>query len=200
MTIGKLYLILLLSQIPSIFTVVVHYSCNKKSPCGCATQPATVGKIVGGETVRRISWPWVVSLSIPIKLLCGGTIISESWIITAAHCVQGVSISRITVYAGSNRRWSGKQQRQILRKIIHPDYDSTLYTHDIALLELKEPLDLTDQDIKPICLISNLLKSWRNVEWPLINASVQNSTIFHLESRKNIFIVVGCSSWLGSIE
>jgi chymotrypsin-like protease len=44
-------------------------------------------RIVGGQDVDVGEWPWQVRLSIFPGSRCGGTIIAENWVLTAAHCV-----------------------------------------------------------------------------------------------------------------
>ena len=148
------------------------YGCDPNANCGCSINPAIVSKIVGGEIAGAETWSWVVSISLAGKFFCGGTILSESWVITAAHCVEGVPPSRITIYAGSILRWSGNQERIPARKVIHPNYNPMTFTNDIALLQLDYPLDLTDRHIKPICLKFDHSTESEVTEWPPINNSV----------------------------
>ncbi|CAF2804034.1 unnamed protein product, partial [Rotaria sp. Silwood2] len=82
------------------------YSCNSSEPCGCSSNAASVTRIVGGESAGTSTWGWAVSIFISGTSLCGGAILSSSWIITAAHCVNGIAASQVTVYAGSNTRFS----------------------------------------------------------------------------------------------
>uniref|UniRef100_A0A8C3CHK9 Transmembrane serine protease 15 n=1 Tax=Cairina moschata TaxID=8855 RepID=A0A8C3CHK9_CAIMO len=69
---------------------VIHLQCNIK-PCGqrLVTQNNRT-RIVGGSDARREAWPWVVSLHFNSVHLCGASLVSEEWLVTAAHCVYGV--------------------------------------------------------------------------------------------------------------
>ena len=93
------------------FSQSTLYSCDPSASCGCSQNSAAVNRIVGGENAAAATWGWAVSLAINKNSLCGGSIISSSWIITAAHCTSGVSPSKITVYAGSEKQFSGSQTR-----------------------------------------------------------------------------------------
>uniref|UniRef100_A0A3Q4FXT1 Peptidase S1 domain-containing protein n=1 Tax=Neolamprologus brichardi TaxID=32507 RepID=A0A3Q4FXT1_NEOBR len=42
--------------------------------------------IVGGQDAPPGSWPWQVALSIFGSLTCGGSLITDQWVLTAAHC------------------------------------------------------------------------------------------------------------------
>ncbi|KAG8136498.1 hypothetical protein E2320_005073, partial [Naja naja] len=85
-------------------------------------------RIVGGDAALPGEWPWQVSLHIRRTHLCGGSIITPEWIVTAAHCVEGVA-----------------------RIISHPNYDSTSKNNDVALMKLQSPLSFNDF-IQPVCL------------------------------------------------
>lgn len=144
--------ILLLSFIEPSIQII--YSCNPKATCGCSLNPVSMSRIVGGENASKATWEWIVSISVKDNILCGGSILSSSWIITAAHCVENYMASHLTVFAGSIVRWSGTQNRSISKIIIHHNYDSTIFLNDIALLQLSSPLMMNDPNVSPICIPS----------------------------------------------
>jgi hypothetical protein len=53
-------------------------------------------KIVGGRMALPHSWPWMVSLRINGSHTCGGAIIHEQWVLTAAHCFEGLVLNTLT--------------------------------------------------------------------------------------------------------
>ena len=149
------------------------YSCNSSAACGCSSNPASLSRIVGGESAGTSTWGWAVSLAITSgsgTALCGGAILSSSWIITAAHCVYGSSASQITVYAGSNTRYSG-QSRVASSVTVHPSYISSTKENDIALIRLGTSLTMTSA-VKTICIPSVSSETLAAGEWPSANLYV----------------------------
>ena len=130
------------------------YSCDPSSRCGCSIQPATVSRIVGGEDARNQSWGWMVSILLNRTSLCGGSILSSSWVLTAAHCVDGLLPGQIIVSAATNRLLGGNQASYASQIIIHSAYDRTTQVNDIALVRVAAPFNMTDVNIARICLPS----------------------------------------------
>jgi len=121
---------------------------------------STRGKIVGGTKVEAGSFPWQVSLwnTRQNKHFCGGSLVAERWVVTAAHCVAtGISIGDIEVRLGklyTNKRERGREQIIRPDRIkIHPQYSTVVidYDSDVALIHLSSSAVYTDY-VKPICL------------------------------------------------
>ena len=133
-------------------------------------------RIVGGETAGTSTWGWAVSIYIAPGYLCGGSILSSSWIITAAHCMVMTNASQVTIYAGSNARWSG-QSRSVSRLFVHPGYDAVTKQNDIALLQLATPLNTLDPNVKIICMPSISAAVLAAGEWPPAGLYVSRNTL-----------------------
>lgn len=117
--------------------------------------------VAGGDAADLGSWPWMAGIYTMNmgheNFLCGGTIISKYYIVTAAHCfgVSGrtsarLSPSRFAVRVGSIFAKEGDQY--FIEKItVHPDYIPREYYNDIAVMRLKKPIDF-GTNVQPICL------------------------------------------------
>lgn len=111
-------------------------------------------RVVGGEFSYPGYWPWLVMINKDGKFHCGGVILDETWIMTAAHCVHRFSQYYYDVRAGVLRRRSfspTEQVRYITHVITHPAYESTVMKNDLALLKLNAPL-MFNRWVRPICL------------------------------------------------
>lgn len=132
---------------------------SDESGCNCGTRPYKLNRIVGGQNAELGEWPWQVSLHFRTNgHVCGASIISETWLLSAAHCFvtsdpQNHIASNWQTYSGmqDQYRQDGVQRRGLKRIVSHPDYNQMTFDYDIALLELSEPLEFTNT-IQPICL------------------------------------------------
>ena len=109
-------------------------------------------KITGGTNALISEFPWQVFLSVTIssnsKATCGGSIIADNWILTAAHCVKDnagrtVSPSAVTVKAGANNplNVSEGDLYSAAEVIAHENYNDESLENDIALIRLSDPID-----------------------------------------------------------
>uniref|UniRef100_A0A8B9K8Y4 Suppression of tumorigenicity 14a n=1 Tax=Astyanax mexicanus TaxID=7994 RepID=A0A8B9K8Y4_ASTMX len=132
--------------------------------CGdCGKQAFKFSRVVGGQDAVVGEWPWQVSLHIKNSIhVCGASIISEHWLVTAAHCVQDDAKVRLSqpgsweAYLGlhTQKQLEVAQKRYLKRVIPHPNYNEYTFDNDIALMELEQPVTFKDT-IRPICLPSS---------------------------------------------
>jgi len=100
--------------------------------------PMVDRRIVGGEDTTIEQLPWQISMTNFGSHRCGGSILSPTKIITAAHCVRGTITQYVSVRAGSTFRTTGGVTIPVSRIIEHEDYNVPIYfDHDVALLFLQ---------------------------------------------------------------
>jgi len=130
----------------------IHY---KKTQCASGLvhgqppiRPRLNPRIVGGETAVPHSWPWQVGLSAngQRSFTCGGSLLNEEWIMTAAHCTQG-SFSNPAVWTvriGDHDTFTEEPSQinaQVQRVIRHPQYAG--FNNDVALMKLSSRVTLS---------------------------------------------------------
>uniref|UniRef100_A0AAR5Q3X1 Peptidase S1 domain-containing protein n=1 Tax=Dendroctonus ponderosae TaxID=77166 RepID=A0AAR5Q3X1_DENPD len=100
-------------------------------------------RIVGGQDADIADYPYQVSVLIDGQHACGGSIIANNFILSAAHCFAEESrASHITIRAGSTYRTTGGQVVQTKTITAHPNFNEDTYDYDIAVVELASPLVL----------------------------------------------------------
>ncbi|XP_025953084.2 suppressor of tumorigenicity 14 protein isoform X2 [Dromaius novaehollandiae] len=136
---------------------------SDENNCSCGIRSYTKkSRIVGGQDSDVGEWPWQVSLHVKGQgHVCGASLISERWLVTAAHCfgyLQGIDYSDAklwTAYLGltdqSNRNGANVQTRTIKRIISHPNFNDYTFDYDIAVMELQEPVTFSSV-VQPVCL------------------------------------------------
>ncbi|XP_056596456.1 chymotrypsin-like elastase family member 2A [Triplophysa dalaica] len=123
----------------------------------CGQTPLNT-RIIGGEDAQAGAWPWQVSIHVEDNFgsyhSCGGSLINKDWVLSAAHCFKRNDPSNIVMYFG-RRSKSGPNPNEISRKasqmIKHPNYDSSTFDFDIALVQLSSSVDFTNY-VRPVCL------------------------------------------------
>ncbi|XP_044756720.1 uncharacterized protein LOC123315190 [Coccinella septempunctata] len=113
-------------------------------------------RVVGGKASQPAAWPWVVSIYKNGIFHCGGVIINEWWILTAAHCVDKYWLFYYEIQAGILRRFSYspmEQVRWVVAAIAHEEYDKSNLKNDIALMRLSSAVRY-NRYVRPICLPS----------------------------------------------
>ncbi|XP_037997621.1 transmembrane protease serine 3 [Motacilla alba alba] len=119
----------------------------------CGTRASYGPRIVGGNASSPRQWPWQVSLQFQGHHLCGGSVITPLWILTAAHCVYDLYLpSSWSVQVGFVTQQDTQVHPHSVEKIIyHRNYKPKTMGNDIALMKLAAPLALNGHT-EPICL------------------------------------------------
>ncbi|XP_062322636.1 suppressor of tumorigenicity 14 protein isoform X1 [Osmerus eperlanus] len=132
---------------------------DEKDCADCGTRPYKLNRIVGGQNAQLGEWPWQVSLHFMTSgHACGASIISNTWLLSAAHCFKTTSpdnhvAANWQTYSGMQDQYKmeGVELRSLKTIITHPDYNPMTFDYDVALLELSRPLEFTNT-IHPVCL------------------------------------------------
>ncbi|NXG17317.1 PRS55 protease, partial [Grallaria varia] len=104
-----------------------------------------------GPSVKFGEFPWHVSIQSHGKHICGGTIISALWILTAAHCFTAELSPDLSIIVGGINLSVPLEEHKPDSLILHENFDSTTMTNDIALILLSSPIEFSKEKI-PICL------------------------------------------------
>ena len=106
-------------------------------------------KIVGGHTASKGAYPWMTALVMRGQTaldgqFCGGALIHPQWVLSAAHCVEGMKASALDVVVGGHDLRSATDGTRVAvsQIVIHPRFSTAngLLVHDFALLKLSQPL------------------------------------------------------------
>lgn len=133
--------------ISGLFTVEA-FRARKKS-CGAKGLSA---QIVNGDDASECEWKWQVSLKRGSSFFCGGMIVDDEWVLTAAHCMGNTEFE---VLAGEHnlRKESGNEQYRNSKEVyVHPLYDRGTTNFDYALVKVDAPFDLTKGCVGKVCL------------------------------------------------
>ncbi|NWI56459.1 GRAA protein, partial [Calyptomena viridis] len=122
--------------------------------------------IIGGKEVAPHSRPFMAQIMDGKEFVCGGALIKENWVLTAAHC----KVKEGRVVLGAHSRIASEKEKQtfwIAKQIPYPCYNSSSHENDIMLLQLRGraklnaavkiiPLPNSDDDPKPgtICAVA----------------------------------------------
>ena len=145
--------------------VLLDYAeCGLVDSSGCDSRSR---RSVGGCLAKVGDWPWVVALYLyhdsKASFICGGSIIGEQTILTAAHCISNpkrkvqIEPEELLVVVGERRRYvkDNTEETYAVHKIsIHPNYTfevASKFDHDIALLHLNCCIGFRPY-ARPVCL------------------------------------------------
>ena len=186
-------------QLTFTYTFCVTLLClvsyvKAQSPCGTPSirpdESARNGngslKIVGGTVAIPNSWPWQVAIMRGGRYGgCGATLISDRWIVTAAHC--GSSPSGVSLNLGDhdiNTGNDGATNIAAERWINHPRYNENTLDNDIALIKLRTPVRFSNR-ISPVCLPTrrqaSVGTSGFTTGWVIICITFQIKHIIHVK-------------------
>jgi Trypsin/PKD-like domain len=145
-------------------------------------------KIVGGTSTTISEFPWQI-FYISGNFRCGGSMISNNWIVTAAHCTQDdagvpIPVDSMSIKVGGNNPYNSLDGKiyKVSEVIVHEGFNSATLLNDIALLRIGDTINfpnavpiklVTDNDVTQGALNPGVM-SWVT-GWGLVN--VVNQTV-----------------------
>lgn len=107
----------------------------------------TETRVIGGQKVSRNQFPYQVSVQLNDRHWCGGAIIDQSWVLTAAHCFHS-NVREMTVLAGVydfSMENLGSQRRKVMIFYVHEEYKGGVGADDIALVKVDTVFELNNE-------------------------------------------------------
>ncbi|NXT50102.1 PRS55 protease, partial [Pluvianellus socialis] len=123
--------------------------------------------IAAGRYAKVGEFPWHASIQSGGKHICGGTMISALWIVTAAHCFEEEVPPNLTVLVGGTDLSLPLEEHKPDSLILHENFDRMSMENDIALILLTSPVEFNNEKI-PICLpFTSDINTWERcwVTW-----------------------------------
>lgn len=169
-------------------------------------QPLLTPHILGGTPVELGEYPHMVAIGLTdtdgaVEYNCGGTLISKSYVLTAAHCLVTRQIP-VTVRMGVVNFTDTEQMKAVveikIKKVhLHPDYTSANVYNDVGLLELEEEVTYTN-NVFPTCLYTDSKDPPANsvlyvTGWGVINRSTRVKSDVLLKARQTIVDNLKCN-------
>ncbi|KAK3088797.1 hypothetical protein FSP39_023811 [Pinctada imbricata] len=186
---------------------VVSVQCQP-SECGQRkVGPSMVQYVINGYDASPGDWPWQVSIQIQIgdkfRHICGGTLISGDFVLSAAHCTLKyiVQLIKMRVVLGATNRGTSEVTQKIVRIKRQIKYDES-YTEygpgDILLYELEETVPYTPY-IQPLCLPDEDNKFYKSSEcyatgWGYTSPGSGDHTTLLQELKMKLWTKSDCNS------
>ncbi|CAG0892342.1 unnamed protein product [Cyprideis torosa] len=170
---------------------------------GC-TSAAFHAKVQGGRPADIGAWPWAAALSFKEDgdYLCGGTLLADGWVMTAAHCIAETDVVYIRLGEHDLTQKEETEHRDYypLFSIMHEDYNNVTYDNDIALIYFNNSQGYPEH-VFPACLpsdyvgknldeLSPFVVGWGTVGYRKASSNVLQEvqlTIFNNENCRQAF-------------
>uniref|UniRef100_A0A3P9KZ44 Zgc:92313 n=1 Tax=Oryzias latipes TaxID=8090 RepID=A0A3P9KZ44_ORYLA len=125
----------------------------------CGRPPLMENRIVGGMDAKEGAWPWQVDIQTKTEgHICGGSIITQNWVLSAAHCFPKThDVGNYIVNVGRYQTQSNnlhESSHSVSRVVIPSSYVESYKGQDVALVQLSTPITWSDY-ASPVCLPSS---------------------------------------------
>ncbi|XP_073822297.1 trypsin-1-like [Musca autumnalis] len=107
-------------------------------------KPRPDGRIVGGQRINITEAPYQISLQTRSMHICGGSIISKEWILTAAHCTYGREASELKVRLGSTDTDKDGDLIDVAKLVQHEKFNIRNVDYDYSLIKLSKEIELDE--------------------------------------------------------
>ncbi|XP_037385813.1 transmembrane protease serine 11B-like protein [Talpa occidentalis] len=125
---------------------IINNRCGRR-----ARMSATHDRVKGGSTAQEGEWPWQASVRRNGRHYCGASLISDRYLVTAAHCFKKTQNPRNYTVSFGTRVTPPYMKHYIQQIIIHEDYVKGQHHDDIAVILLTEKV-LFKNDVHRVCL------------------------------------------------
>ncbi|XP_023559955.1 transmembrane protease serine 11G [Octodon degus] len=121
------------------------------SCCGLGMEYPPTERIARGQVAEPAAWPWQASLQVDGGHFCGASLISEAWLLTAAHCFDSHKNPKLWMASFGTTLRSPLIRRKVQSIIIHENYAAHKHEDDIAVVKLSAPV-LFSENVHRVCL------------------------------------------------